>query len=123
MSTPAIARESEKDKSPGDLDLISRRIRGKLVEMSHRAGTPHLGSAMSCVDILVAAYFERYCARPLHLTDGAAYLGLVVTGVPAILAVSYLFYLVFERPFLSAREKDLVLGDTCAAFYGIGKST
>ena len=25
-------------------------------------------------------------------------------------------------PFLTAREKDLILGDTCAAFYGIGKS-
>jgi predicted TIM-barrel fold metal-dependent hydrolase len=25
-------------------------------------------------------------------------------------------------PFLTAREKDLVLGDTCAAFYGIGKA-
>ena len=24
-------------------------------------------------------------------------------------------------PFLTAREKDLILGDTCAAFYGIGK--
>jgi predicted TIM-barrel fold metal-dependent hydrolase len=23
-------------------------------------------------------------------------------------------------PFLTAREKDLILGDTCAAFYGIG---
>jgi transketolase len=39
------------------LDLLARRIRYKLVEMSHQAGTPHLGSAMSCVDILVAAYF------------------------------------------------------------------
>jgi predicted TIM-barrel fold metal-dependent hydrolase len=25
-------------------------------------------------------------------------------------------------PFLTAREKDLILGDTCAAFYGIGKA-
>ena len=25
-------------------------------------------------------------------------------------------------PFLTAREKDLILGDNCAAFYGIGKS-
>jgi predicted TIM-barrel fold metal-dependent hydrolase len=25
-------------------------------------------------------------------------------------------------PFLTAREKDLILGETCAAFYGIGKS-
>ena len=26
-------------------------------------------------------------------------------------------------PFLSAREKDLILGDTCTAFYGIGQAT
>ena len=38
------------------LDRMARQIRGRLVEMSHRAGTPHLGSALSCVDILVAAY-------------------------------------------------------------------
>jgi len=41
-----------------DLDLIARRLRLKLIEMSHAAGTPHLGSAMSCVDILVAAYWN-----------------------------------------------------------------
>src|SRR5262245_36113754 len=40
-----------------ELEALARRIRFKLVEMSHRAGTPHLGSAMSCVDILVATYF------------------------------------------------------------------
>jgi transketolase len=41
-----------------DLSRISREIRGKLVQMSHDAGTPHLGSALSCVDILVAAYWN-----------------------------------------------------------------
>jgi transketolase len=41
-----------------DLGIVARKIRGKLVEMSHRAGTPHLGSALSCVDILVAAYWN-----------------------------------------------------------------
>jgi len=41
-----------------DLDLIARRLRLKLIEMSHAAGTPHLGSALSCVDILVAAYWN-----------------------------------------------------------------
>jgi len=44
--------------SAADLDLIARRLRFKLIEMSHAAGTPHLGSAMSCVDILVAAYWN-----------------------------------------------------------------
>jgi transketolase len=41
-----------------DLDLIARQLRFKLIQMSHAAGTPHLGSAMSCVDILVAAYWN-----------------------------------------------------------------
>ena len=36
---------------------MARVIRGKLVEMSHRSGAAHLGSALSCVDILVAAYW------------------------------------------------------------------
>lgn len=44
--------------SSADLDLIARRLRFKLIEMSHAAGTPHLGSALSCVDILVAAYWN-----------------------------------------------------------------
>lgn len=41
----------------GQLVGISRQIRGRLVEMSHRTGVPHLGSSLSCVDILVAAYW------------------------------------------------------------------
>ena len=43
--------------SPAEMNRLARNIRFKLVEMSHKAGTPHLGSALSCVDILVAAYF------------------------------------------------------------------
>lgn len=44
--------------SSTDLDLVARRLRFKLIQMSHAAGTPHLGSALSCVDILVAAYWN-----------------------------------------------------------------
>ena len=44
--------------SLADLDLIARRLRLKVIEMSHTAGTPHLGSALSCLDILVAAYWN-----------------------------------------------------------------
>ncbi|HYV39904.1 MAG TPA: thiamine pyrophosphate-dependent enzyme, partial [Gemmataceae bacterium] len=40
----------------GELELLTRRMRGKLVELSHRAKTPHLGSSLSCVDIMAAAY-------------------------------------------------------------------
>jgi transketolase len=49
------------------LASVSSRIRGKLVELSHAAGTPHLASALSCVDILTAAYWGVLridCKRP-----------------------------------------------------------
>lgn len=37
---------------------IARNIRREIVRMSHRARAPHLGSCLSCVDILVAAYWS-----------------------------------------------------------------
>lgn len=44
-------------KESEDLKSIARCIRGKIVELSHKTQTPHLGSSLSCVDILVAAYW------------------------------------------------------------------
>jgi transketolase len=39
-----------------DLEAVARRVRGRLVKMSHDAHAAHLASALSCVDLLVAAY-------------------------------------------------------------------
>lgn len=39
-----------------DVTTIARRMRRLVLEMSHRAGTPHLGSSLSCVEILAAVY-------------------------------------------------------------------
>lgn len=52
-----------------DLEAITRRIRFKLVQMSHAAGTPHLASALSCVDILVAAYWSVVHIDPKNPND------------------------------------------------------
>lgn len=52
-----------------DLDLIARRLRGRVIEMSHRAGTPHLGSSLSCIDILAAAYWGVLNLDPAHPDD------------------------------------------------------
>ena len=38
------------------LQRISREVRGDVLDMSFRARTPHIGSSLSCVEILVAAY-------------------------------------------------------------------
>jgi transketolase len=40
-----------------DLECVARRIRARLVRMSHDAKAAHLASALSCVDLLVAAYW------------------------------------------------------------------
>lgn len=47
-----------------DLDRVAREIRLKLLEMSHRAQTGHLGGSLSCVDILVAAYWHALKIDP-----------------------------------------------------------
>ena len=52
-----------------DLERIARQLRFKLIQMSHAAGTPHLGSALSCVDILVAAYWKILKIDPAHPRD------------------------------------------------------
>jgi transketolase len=57
-ATSALAIPPFASSDVADLRAISRRIRFKLIQMSHAAGTPHLGSALSCVDILVAAYWN-----------------------------------------------------------------
>ncbi|MBU1342478.1 MAG: transketolase [Proteobacteria bacterium] len=41
-----------------DLEEISRQIRGTLIGMSHKARAPHLGSALSCIDILIALHWK-----------------------------------------------------------------
>jgi transketolase len=46
------------DAKIGKLEQTARIIRARIIENSHRTQTPHLASCLSCVDILVAAYFE-----------------------------------------------------------------
>lgn len=41
-----------------ELENIAKKVRTKLIQMSHHGKTAHLGSALSCVDILVSAYWE-----------------------------------------------------------------
>src|SRR5258706_1778628 len=36
----------------------SRLLRARIIETSHKTNTPHLGSCLSCVDILAALYFS-----------------------------------------------------------------
>ena len=43
---------------------IAREARARTIENSHLTQTPHLGSCLSCIDILVAAYFHTLRIDP-----------------------------------------------------------
>lgn len=50
--------------SPSELLPIANRARRRIVEMSKEGHAPHLGSSLSCVDILVAAYHAFLRVNP-----------------------------------------------------------
>ncbi len=52
-----------------DLQDIARRIRRRVVRMSHDGRAPHLGSSLSCIDILVAAYWGALRIDPARPDD------------------------------------------------------
>jgi len=52
-----------------ELQSIAKQIRGKIIEMSHKSKTAHLGSSLSCVDILVAAYWSALSIDPKKPID------------------------------------------------------
>jgi len=43
---------------------IAQIVRGDVLDMSFRAKTPHLGSTLSCVDIMVALYWTNVALAP-----------------------------------------------------------
>ena len=51
-----------------EIECLSRRIRGWLVEITYKKKTAHLASALSCVDIMVAAY----CGGTLNIKPSNA---------------------------------------------------
>src|ERR1700743_2660321 len=48
---------SRATKDVSELNRIAAAVRGQVVTMSHVAETPHLGSSLSCADIVTAAYW------------------------------------------------------------------
>lgn len=52
-----------------DLKRTAREIRGDLVKLSHDTKTQHLGGSLSCVDIMVAAYWAVMEIDPPNYQD------------------------------------------------------
>lgn len=56
------------DKST-NLNDIARELRARVIRMSHDGRAPHLGSSLSCIDILVAAYWRCLMIDPAAPLD------------------------------------------------------
>ena len=48
----------------GELEARARAVRAATVQMAHDGKTPHVGSALSCADLLVALYFHALRVDP-----------------------------------------------------------
>ena len=51
------------------LSGVAARLRGKVVEMCHKTGAAHLGSSLSCCDIVAAAYWHVLQIDPKQPAD------------------------------------------------------
>jgi transketolase len=73
----------------GELEQHARILRAQIVENSFRTHTPHLGSCLSCVDILVAAYFHTLSIDPSkpHSPDRDRFILSKGHGAPALFHV------------------------------------
>lgn len=47
-----------------ELKIVARTLRADVVRMSHETGAPHLGSSLSCIDILTALYWRALRIEP-----------------------------------------------------------
>ena len=72
-----------------DMEALARKARGLVISMCHKARAAHLGSALSCLDILVAAYFSALRLDPANPGDPARDRFILSKGhaAPALYAV------------------------------------
>lgn len=81
-----------------ELKKIADKIRYKIVEMSKVGKAPHLGSSLSCVDIVVAAYYAFLRIDPRQPTDRLRDRFILSKGH----AISTLYAVLAEKNFFPA---------------------
>jgi transketolase len=81
-----------------DLESICRAVRYKLAEVSCKTGTPHLGSCLSAVELLVTLYWQYLRIEPSTLADPNRDYFLLGKGHAASLLYTVLAYRGFYEP-------------------------
>lgn len=79
------------------LESIATKLRYSIIETSSNTGTPHLGSCLSCVDILTALYFNKLRIDTSKPSDAGRDRCILSKGHGAMA----LFHVLAERGFYS----------------------
>jgi len=85
-----------------ELQALARLIRFRTVRTSHLSGTPHLGSCLSCIDLLVYFYWRVMHVNPASPKDPLRDRFILSKGH----AAPALFQVLAERGFFPLRELD-----------------
>jgi transketolase len=82
----------------GSLVAAAAKIRGRIIQLSHQAKTPHLGSSLSFVDLLVYLYWNFLEISPETVDDPARDRFILSKGH----GVTTLYAVLAEKGFFSA---------------------
>ena len=87
---------------PKSLHQIARELRFRTVRTSHLSGTPHLGSCLSCLDLLVCLYWRVLKLDPRNARDEGRDRFILSKGH----AAPVLFQVLAERGFFSVEDLE-----------------
>lgn len=85
-----------------DLHRVARELRFRTVRTSHLSGTPHLGSCLSCLDLLVYLYWRVLKVHPANPRDSERDRFILSKGH----AAPVLFQVLAERGFFPVEDLE-----------------
>ena len=85
-----------------ELESLAKTIRFRIIRTSHLSGTPHLGSCLSCVDLLVYLYWNQLRIDPKEPTDPQRDRFILSKGH----AAPALFQVLAERGYFSVNDLE-----------------
>lgn len=81
-----------------DIQQISKNIRKNIIHIANLSKSPHIGSALSCVDILTTLYFEVLNLEPYDKRDI-----FILSKAHSAMA---LYATLYEKGFMDKRELE-----------------
>ncbi|MEM6750330.1 MAG: transketolase [Planctomycetota bacterium] len=118
----AVAEPPYRLTDPEALRAKADRLRARVIALSHTAGTPHLASALSCLDLLTTAYYSAMRFDPARTDDPARDRLIFSKGhaIPALYAVLHDIGVISDALLADYNRDGAVLAEQPAPFCAPG---